>query len=80
MAKHQPHNLAEWQLHCVLKKASLIQYYDSFIKNGEVDVIKLSESDDRVLKNIMEKVGMAKKPLHVRQFRNTLLEWTKDPG
>ncbi|CAG2236435.1 NAB [Mytilus edulis] len=80
MATNQPQNLSEWQLHCVLKRASLIQYYDSFINNGEVDVIKLAESDDIVFKDIMEKVGMAKKPLHVRQFRNTLLEWTKDPG
>ncbi|CAG2201967.1 NAB [Mytilus edulis] len=55
MATHQPQNLPEWQLHCILKRASLIRYYDSFIKNGEVDVIKLSESDDIVFKNIMEK-------------------------
>lgn len=33
---------------------------------GEFDVIKLSEADDELFKDIMEKVGMAKKPIHVR--------------
>lgn len=40
----------------------------------------LSEADDELFKDITEKVGMAKKPIHVRQFRNTLLEWIKDLG
>ena len=36
MASSQPENSIEWQLHCVLKRASLLQYYDSFIKQGKV--------------------------------------------
>lgn len=28
----------------------------------------------------MKKVGMAKKLSHVRQFKDTLLKWAKDPG
>ncbi|XP_052103264.1 uncharacterized protein LOC127736720 [Mytilus californianus] len=28
----------------------------------------------------MEKVGMAKKSIHVRHFKSTLLQWAKDPG
>ncbi|CAG2226328.1 NAB [Mytilus edulis] len=80
MASIQPQNLIEWQLHCVLKRASLLQYYDSFIRQGESDVLQLSEADDNKFKDVMEKVGMAKKSIHVRQFKNTLLEWVKDPG
>lgn len=40
----------------------------------------LSNAEDKKFKEVMEKVGMVKKPLHVRQFRNSLLEWMKDPG
>ncbi|CAG2184366.1 unnamed protein product [Mytilus edulis] len=80
MASIQPQNLIEWQLHCVLKRASLLQYYDNFIRQGESDVLQLSEADDNKFKDVMEKVGMAKKSIHVRQFKNTLLEWMKDPG
>ncbi|XP_063396717.1 uncharacterized protein LOC134681168 [Mytilus trossulus] len=80
MAGIQPQNFIEWQLHCVLKRASLLQYYDSFIRQGESDVLQLSEADDNKFKDVMEKVGMAKKSIHVRQFKNTLLEWMKDPG
>ncbi|XP_052073649.1 uncharacterized protein LOC127711594 isoform X4 [Mytilus californianus] len=80
MATNQPQNLLEWQLHCVLKRANLLQYYDSFIGQGECDVLQLSEADDLKFKDVMQKVGMAKKSIHVRQFKNTLLEWVKDPG
>ncbi|CAC5404241.1 unnamed protein product [Mytilus coruscus] len=80
MATNQPQNLLEWQLHCVLKRANLLQYYASFIRQGECDVLQLSEADDLKFKDVMQKVGMAKKSIHVRQFKNTLLEWVKDPG
>ncbi|CAC5414967.1 NAB [Mytilus coruscus] len=80
MADKQPQNLIEWQLHCVLKRASLLQYYDSFIRQGECDVLQLSEAEDGKFKDVMEKVGMAQKSIHVRQFKNTLLEWVKNPG
>ncbi|CAC5356166.1 NAB [Mytilus coruscus] len=80
MATNQPQNVLEWQLHCVLKRANLLQYYDSFIRQGECDVLQLSETDDLKFKDVMQKVGMAKKSIHVRQFKNTLLEWVKDPG
>ncbi|XP_063448238.1 uncharacterized protein LOC134727781 [Mytilus trossulus] len=80
MATNEPPNLLEWQLHYVLKRASLLQYYDSFIRQGECNVLQLSESDDDKFKDVMEKVGMAKKSIHVRQFKNSLLEWVKDPG
>ncbi|CAG2227858.1 unnamed protein product [Mytilus edulis] len=80
MSTNQPPNLQEWQLHCVLKRASLLQYYDNFIRQGECNVLQLSESEDNEFKDVMEKVGMSKKSIHVRQFKNTLLEWVKDPG
>ncbi|CAC5406323.1 unnamed protein product [Mytilus coruscus] len=80
MATNQPQNLSEWQLHLVLKNANLLQYYDRFIRQGECDVIKLCNSEDEKFKDIMEKVGMAREPVLVRHFRNTLLEWMKDPG
>ncbi|VDI56502.1 Hypothetical predicted protein, partial [Mytilus galloprovincialis] len=79
MATNQPQNLLEWQLHCVLKRSNLLQYYERFIKQGECDVIKLSKAEDGKFQDIMEKVGMAKKSFHVRLFKNTLLEWAKDP-
>ncbi|VDI42009.1 Hypothetical predicted protein [Mytilus galloprovincialis] len=80
MASNEPQNLLEWQLHCVLKRASLLQYYESFMKHGECDVLQLSEADDGKFKDVMEKVGMAKKSIHVRLFKSTLLQWAKDPG
>ncbi|XP_052103269.1 uncharacterized protein LOC127736725 [Mytilus californianus] len=80
MASNEPQNLLEWQLHCVLKRASLLQYYESFIKHGECDVLQLSKAEDGKFKNVMEKVGMARKSIHVRQFKSTLLQWAKDPG
>ncbi|XP_052074779.1 uncharacterized protein LOC127712406 isoform X3 [Mytilus californianus] len=79
MATNQPQNLLEWRLHCVLKRANLLQYYDGFIRQGECDVLQLSEADDLKFKDVMQKVGMAKKSIHVRLFKNTLLEWVKDP-
>ncbi|VDI42008.1 Hypothetical predicted protein [Mytilus galloprovincialis] len=79
MASNEPQNLLEWQLHCVLKRASLLQYYESFMKHGECDVLQLSEADDGKFKDVMEKVGMAKKSIHVRLFKSTLLQWAKDP-
>lgn len=42
--------------------------------------MKLSKAEDGKFQDIMEKVGMAKKSFHVRLFKNTLLEWAKDPG
>ncbi|XP_052089323.1 uncharacterized protein LOC127726034 isoform X2 [Mytilus californianus] len=80
MATNQPQNLSEWQLHRVLQKVNLLQYYDNFIREGECDVLTLSNAEDKTFKNVMEKVGMAKKPLHVRRFRNTLIQWVDDPG
>ncbi|CAC5406431.1 unnamed protein product [Mytilus coruscus] len=53
---------------------------NSVIVSGEFDVLKLSEADDEIFEDVMKKVGMAKRPLHVHQFKNTLLEWIKDPG
>ncbi|XP_071177552.1 uncharacterized protein [Mytilus edulis] len=35
MASNEPQKLLEWQLHCVLKRASLLQYHESFIKHEE---------------------------------------------
>ncbi|CAG2190224.1 unnamed protein product [Mytilus edulis] len=80
MASNEPQNLLEWQLHCVLKRASLLQYYESFIKHGECNVLQLSKAEDGKFKDVMEKVGMAKKSIHVRHFKSTLLQWAKDPG
>ncbi|CAG2233731.1 NAB [Mytilus edulis] len=71
--------MSEWQLHSVLKNANLLQYYDSFIRQGECDVVKLYNSEDGKFKEIMKKVGMAREPVLIRQFKNTLLEWIKDP-
>ncbi|XP_076105811.1 uncharacterized protein LOC143074148 [Mytilus galloprovincialis] len=80
MASNEPRNLLEWQLRCVLRRASLLQYYKSFIKHGECDVLQLSKAEDGKFKDVMEKIGMAKKSIHVRRFKSTLLQWAKDPG
>lgn len=48
--------------------------------SDECDVLKISNAEDKKFKDVMEKVGMAKKPLHVRQFRIALLEWMTDRG
>ncbi|CAC5387179.1 NAB [Mytilus coruscus] len=80
MTTNPPQNLSEWQLHRVLQTVNLLQYYDNFIREGECDVLKLSNAEDKTFEDVMEKVGMAKKPLHVRLFRNTLIQWVDDPG
>ncbi|XP_063406073.1 uncharacterized protein LOC134690032 [Mytilus trossulus] len=80
MATNQPQNLTEWQLHDVLQKVNLLQYYDSFIREGKFDLLKLSNAEERTFKDVMQKVGMDKKPLHVRRFKTILSEWVADPG
>ncbi|XP_071179170.1 uncharacterized protein [Mytilus edulis] len=79
MATNQPKNLLERQLHCVLERSSLLQYYERFIKHGECDVLTLSKAGDGKFKDVMKTVGMAKNSSHVHQFKDTLLEWAKDP-
>ncbi|CAG2228407.1 unnamed protein product [Mytilus edulis] len=52
---------------------------DRFIKHGECDVLTLSKAGDGKFKDVMKTVGMAKNSSHVHQFKDTLLEWAKDP-
>ncbi|VDI84102.1 Hypothetical predicted protein [Mytilus galloprovincialis] len=80
MATNQPQNLTEWQLQDVLQRVNLLQYYDNFIREGKCDLLKLSNAEESRFKDVMQKVGMAEKPLHVRRFKTSLSQWVDDPG
>lgn len=80
MATSQPSNASEWQLYNVLKRANLLQYYDTFIAQGGDDVQQLCEAGEDEFLEIMALVGMAAKPLHVRRLQKALQEWVANPA
>lgn len=61
-------------------KTCLIDHYILNFVSGECNVLTLSKAGDGKFKDVMKKVGMAKNSSHVHQFKDTLLEWAKDPG
>lgn len=79
MTTAQPSNASEQQLYNVLKRANLLQYYDTFIAQGGDDVQQLCEAGEDEFLEIMALVGMAAKPLHVRRLQKALQEWVANP-
>lgn len=76
----QPSNESELQLYRVLQRANLLSYYDTFIAQGGDDVHQLVEAGNQEFLEIMDLVGMASKPLHVRRLQKALQEWVQNPG
>ncbi|CAG0917453.1 unnamed protein product, partial [Notodromas monacha] len=74
-----PSNESELQLFRVLQRANLLSYYDTFISKGGDDVQQLCDSGQEEFLEIMDLVGMAAKPLHVRRLQKTLREWLQNP-
>ncbi|XP_041131248.1 NGFI-A-binding protein 2-like [Polyodon spathula] len=74
-----PRTLGELQLHCVLQRANLLSYYDTFLQQGGDDVQQLCEAGEEEFLEIMALVGMATRPLHVRRLQRALREWATNP-
>jgi hypothetical protein len=64
----------QMDLYKLLEKANLAQYYNAFTEQGGDDLNQLCEADDDEFKEIVELVGMASKPLHVKRLRKALDE------
>jgi hypothetical protein len=47
---------------------------------GGDDLQQLCDSGPEEFLEIMDLVGMASKPLHVRRLQKTLQEWMRNPG
>ena len=58
---------------------SLLSYYGILLEMGGDDLNQLCEAPEDEFLEIMSLVGMAQKPLHVRRFQKSLLEWGKNP-
>lgn len=80
IAAHSPRNKYELELHHLLERANLLNYYQTFISFGGDDVRQLSEADEDEFLEIMSLVGMTKKPLHVRRLQKALIEWRLRQG
>ncbi|XP_052806773.1 NGFI-A-binding protein 1-like isoform X2 [Mya arenaria] len=80
MTTATPSTESEWQLHRVLLRANLLQYYDTFVAQGGDDVQQLCEAGEEEFLEIMALVGMASKPLHVRRLQKALQEWVANPA
>lgn len=68
-------NKSEFELYKLLKRANLLQYFATFLMFGGDDVQQLSEADEEEFLEIMNLVGMTRKPLHVRRLQRALIEW-----
>ena len=62
------------ELRCLLERANLAQYLNSFTEQGGDDLNQLCEADEQEFKEICDLVGMSSKPLHVRRLRKALDE------
>merc|ERR1719510_2332640 len=75
-----PSNESELQIYRVLQRANLLAYYDTFIAQGGDDVQQLCEAGEAEFLEIMDLVGMASKPMHVRRLQKALQEWAVNPA
>lgn len=66
---------SELELYKLLDSANLLQYFQTFLLFGGDDVKQLSEADEEEFLEIMNLVGMTRKPLHVRRLQRALIEW-----
>ncbi|XP_064463198.1 uncharacterized protein LOC135374118 isoform X1 [Ornithodoros turicata] len=71
-------NESELELHKLLERAVLIPYYEKFIEIGGDNVQQLRDSSDQDIEELINMVGMARKPPHVKRFKKTLAEWKPD--
>lgn len=74
-----PSNEAELQLYRVLQRASLLEYYETFLEMGGDDLQQLCDAGEEEFLEIMALVNMASKPLHVRRLQKSLHEWVNNP-
>ncbi|XP_064464554.1 uncharacterized protein LOC135375841 [Ornithodoros turicata] len=65
-------NESEEELHVLLRLADLLSYHDKFIQQGKDNVQRLCDSSDEEFQTLVEHVGMARKPLHVKRLKNAL--------
>ncbi|XP_064461490.1 uncharacterized protein LOC135371356 [Ornithodoros turicata] len=65
-------NESEEELHVLLRLADLLSYHDKFIEQGKDNVQRLCDSSDEEFQALVEHVGMARKPLHVKRLKNAL--------
>lgn len=75
----RPSNEAELQLYRVLQRASLLEYYETFLEMGGDDLQQLCDAGEEEFLEIMALVNMASKPLHVRRLQKSLHEWVINP-
>ncbi|KAJ6625695.1 NGFI-A-binding protein like [Pseudolycoriella hygida] len=75
-----PSNEAELQLYRVLQRASLLEYYETFLEMGGDDLQQLCDAGEEEFLEIMALVNMASKPLHVRRLQKSLHEWVNNPS
>lgn len=70
-----PSCTSEWELYRVLERANLVRYFATFLIFGGDDVQQLCDADEEEFLEIMNLVGMTRKPLHVRRLQKALIEW-----
>lgn len=75
-----PSNEAQLQLYRVLQRASLLEYYETFLEMGGDDLQQLCDAGEEEFLEIMSLVNMASKPLHVRRLQKSLHEWITNPS
>ncbi|XP_064468414.1 uncharacterized protein LOC135379092 isoform X2 [Ornithodoros turicata] len=68
----------EGELHQLLRQADLLSYHEKFIEIGREKVQELH--DHREFQEATDRVGMTRKPLHVKRFKNALERWKNDAG
>lgn len=66
---------SEFELYRLLERANLLQYFPTFLVFGGDDVQQLCDADEEEFLEIMNLVGMTRKPLHVRRLQKALIEW-----
>ena len=73
-----PANSSELELYKLLERANLLPYFATFLHFGGDDLRQLNEADEDEFMEIMELVGMHKKPLHVRRLQRALENWRRE--
>ena len=73
-----PSNKSELELYRLLERANLLNYFGTFLNFGGDDVQQLSDADEEEFLEIMNLVGMTRKPLHVRRLQKALIDWREN--
>ncbi|KAL7671221.1 hypothetical protein ACOME3_006125 [Neoechinorhynchus agilis] len=61
----------------MLERYSLMRYYQSFIAIGADDLRQLAEMHPLEIKRLLDSIGMADKPFHVKRFEAMLADYRK---